>query len=118
MGKCDRKSMEKVAVILPVYKNDKVPYIKLSFDSILNQTYGNIHLYVGVDGPVGENLKACLQEYERDSCVSVEGFKENRGLAIVLNDLLDICFKAGYEYIVRIGGDDISMTNRREKQRV
>lgn len=90
--------MNKVAVILPVYKNDKVPYIKLSFDSILNQTYGNIHLYVGVDGPVGEDLKACLQEYEKDERISVEWFKENRGLAIVLNDLLDICFKAGYEF--------------------
>lgn len=108
--------MEKIAVILPVYKNDKVPYIKLSFDSILNQTYGNIHLYVGVDGPVGEDLKACLQEYERDECISVEWFKENRGLAIVLNDLLDICFKAGYEYIARMDADDISMPNRIEKQ--
>lgn len=116
MGKSDRKSMEKVAVILPVYKNDKVPYIKLSFDSILNQTYGNIHLYVGVDGPVEEDLKACLQEYERDERISVEWFKENRGLAIVLNDLLDICFKAGYEYIARMDADDISMPNRIEKQ--
>lgn len=108
--------MEKVAVILPVYKNDKVPYIKLSFDSILNQTYGNIHLYVGVDGPVEEDLKVCLQEYERDERISVEWFKENRGLAIVLNDLLDICFKAGYEYIARMDADDISMPNRIEKQ--
>ena len=108
--------MEKVAVILPVYKNDKVSYIKLSFDSILNQTYGNIHLYVGVDGPVGEDLKACLQVYERDERISVEWFKENRGLAIVLNDLLDICFKAGYEYIARMDADDISMPNRIEKQ--
>lgn len=116
MGKCDRKSMEKVAVILPVYKNDKVPYIKLSFDSILNQTYGNIHLYVGVDGPVGEDLKVCLQEYEKDERISVEWFKENRGLAIVLNDLLDICFKAGYEYIARMDADDISIPNRIEKQ--
>lgn len=108
--------MEKVAVILPVYKNDKVPYIKLSFDSILNQTYGNIHLYVGVDGPVGEDLKACLQEYEKDERISVEWFKENRGLAIVLNDLLDICFKAGYEFVARMDADDISMPNRIEKQ--
>ena len=108
--------MNKVAVILPVYKNDKVPYIKLSFDSILNQTYGNIHLYVGVDGPVGEDLKVCLQEYEKDERISVEWFKENRGLAIVLNDLLDICFKAGYEFVARMDADDISMPNRIEKQ--
>ena len=52
--------MENVAVILPVYKNDKVSYITMAIDSILNQSYKNVHLFVGVDGPVGENLKACL----------------------------------------------------------
>ncbi|WP_443703874.1 glycosyltransferase [Prevotellamassilia timonensis] len=108
--------MEKIAIILPVYRNDKEPYIKLSFDSILNQTYRNIHLYIGVDGPVGEDLTSCLKEYEQDERVSVEWFKENRGLAIVLNDLLDICFKKGYEFIARMDADDISKAERLEKQ--
>ena len=108
--------MEKIAIILPVYRNDKEPYIKLSFDSILNQTYRNIHLYIGVDGPVGEDLTSCLKEYEQDERVSVEWFKENRGLAIVLNDLLDICFKKGYEFIARMDADDISKPERLEKQ--
>lgn len=106
----------KVAVILPVYKNDKVPYVKLSFDSILNQTYKEIHLYIGVDGPVGEELTTCLKEYEKDEMVSVLWFSENRGLAIVLNDLLDICFREGYEYIARMDADDISMPERIERQ--
>lgn len=107
---------KKVAVILPVYKNDKVSYVRLSFDSILNQTYKNIHLYVGVDGPVGEELENCLKEYEKDERVSVQWFSENRGLAIVLNDLLDICFREGYELIARMDADDISMPDRIEKQ--
>lgn len=106
----------KVAVILPVYKNDKVPYVKLSFDSILNQTYKEIHLYIGVDGPVGEELTICLKEYEKDEKVSVQWFSENRGLAIVLNDLLDICFREGYEYIARMDADDISMPDRIARQ--
>lgn len=108
--------MEKIAIILPVYRNDKESYIKLSFDSILNQTYRNIHLYIGVDGPVGEDLTSCLKEYEQDERVSVEWFKENRGLAIVLNDLLDICFEKGYEFIARMDADDISKPERLEKQ--
>lgn len=108
--------MEKIAVILPVYKNDKVRYIRLSFDSILNQTYKDIHLYVGVDGAVGEDLALCLKAYEKDERVTIEWFKENRGLAIVLNDLLDICFKEGYEYIARMDADDISKPERLEKQ--
>ena len=108
--------MQKVAVTLPVYKNDKVPYIHLSLDSILNQTYKNIHLYVGVDGPVGEDLEKCLKEYEQNDKVTVCWFPENRGLAIVLNDLLDVCFKADYNIIARMDADDISMLERIEKQ--
>ena len=57
--------MNGIAVILPVYKNDKVPYIKLSFDSILNQTYKDLHLFIGVDGPVGKDLEECL-----NSCIT------------------------------------------------
>lgn len=110
--------MNQIAVILPVYKNDKVPYIKLSFDSILNQTYKDIHLYVGVDGPVGMDLEKCLRDYEQLENVSVLWFPENRGLAIVLNDLLDICFIKGYEYIARMDADDISMPDRIAKQLV
>lgn len=116
MGDNNKRRMEKIAVILPVYKNDKVPYIKLSFDSILNQTYKDFHLYIGVDGPVGEDLASCLKEYEKDARVTIVWFKENRGLAIVLNDLLDICFKEGYEYIARMDADDISHLDRFEKQ--
>lgn len=106
----------KVAVILPVYKNDKVPYVRLAIDSILRQTYADSCLYVGVDGPVGDDLKACLLGYEQYDRVSVEWFTENRGLAIVLNDLLDACFKEGYEYIARMDADDISMPERLERQ--
>lgn len=108
--------MEKIAVILPVYKNDKVPYVHLSFDSILNQTYKDVALYVGVDGPVGDDLRNALKEYEKKENVKVQWFSENRGLAIVLNDLLDICFKDGFEYIARMDADDISMPDRLEKQ--
>ena len=109
-------SMDKIAVILPVYRNDKVPYVRLSLDSILGQTYKEIHLFVGVDGPVGEDLKDCLGQYEQDNRVTVEWFPENRGLAIVLNDLLDICFGEGYDYIARMDADDISLPDRFEKQ--
>lgn len=108
--------MKNVAVILPVYKKDKSSYVALAIDSMLSQTYKNIHLYIGVDGPVGEDLKSCLQGYETDERVTIKWFPENRGLAVVLNDLLDICFSAGYEYIARMDADDISMQNRIEKQ--
>lgn len=109
--------MEKVAFILPVYKNDIESYVRLSLASVLNQTYnGDVKLFVGVDGPVGENLVECLKEYEQIENVAICWFPENRGLAVVLNDLLEICFKEGYSFIARMDADDISLPERLEKQ--
>ena len=106
----------KIAVILPVYKKDKVEYLNKSVQSILYQTFKNIHLFIGVDGPVGDDLQDNLQLLEKQETVSIVWFEENRGLACVLNDLLDICFKEGYEYIARMDADDISENTRFENQ--
>lgn len=106
----------KIAVILPVYKKDKIEYLRLAVESIVMQSYRDYYLYVGVDGPVGEDLKEYLKHLEKQQQISIVWFDENRGLACVLNDLLDICFKEGYEYIARMDADDISMTDRFEKQ--
>lgn len=107
---------EVIATILPVYKKDKAEYLRLSAESILRQGYGKVKLFIGVDGPVGEKLKAYLKDLEAKEEVHVVWFEENRGLACVLNDLLDICFRDGYEYIARMDADDISMPDRLEKQ--
>lgn len=105
-----------IAAILPVYRKDIVPYVRLSVDSMLGQTYRDVHVYIGVDGPVGDDLKLCLEEYEKNDSVTICWFRENRGLACVLNDLLDRCFQDGYEYVARMDADDISMPDRLEKQ--
>lgn len=108
--------MDKMAVILPVYKNDKVDYLSKAIESILYQSFRNTHLYIGVDGPVGDDLHKSLDLLERQHTVSIVWFQENRGLACVLNDLLDLCFKEGYEFIARMDADDISLIDRFEKQ--
>lgn len=105
-----------VAVILPVYKNDNPSWFKLAIDSILEQTYDNYHIYVGVDGPVDDNLLSVFRCYEHSNKITFVKFEENRGLACVLNDLLEICFKNGYDLIARMDADDISLPERFEKQ--
>lgn len=107
---------KKVAVILPVYKKDKVEYLSKAIESIVMQTYRDFHIYIGVDGPVGDDIEGYFKMIESQSKITVVRFKENRGLACVLNDLLDICFKEGYEYIARMDADDISEFTRFEKQ--
>lgn len=105
-----------IAVILPIYKGDIALYAQLSIDSILNQSYRDIHIYLGIDGPVGVDLVDCLNQYEKNERVSIKWYPVNRGLAMVLNDLLDICFHKGYEFIARMDADDISFPDRLEKQ--
>lgn len=105
-----------IAVIFPVYKKDKNVYLRLACDSILNQTYSNTHLYIGVDGTVDNELYTCLKEYEKKENVTIRWYSENRGLAVVLNELLKLCLNEGYEYVARMDADDISMPDRLEKQ--
>lgn len=106
----------KVAVLFPVYKNDKANYLSLSIDSILNQTYKNIILFIGVDGPIGDELHDCLKKYENHPLVNLTYFLENRGLAILLNDLIVMCHKKDIDFLARMDADDISLPNRLEKQ--
>ena len=106
----------KIAVILPVYRKDKVEYLSKAIESIAMQTYCDFHIFIGVDGPVGKDINDYFEHIDNQNRVTIIRFEENRGLACVLNDLLDICFKDGYEYIARMDADDISETSRFEKQ--
>lgn len=105
-----------IAVLLSVYKNDRAEFLRLSIDSILNQSYKNIILYIGVDGTIGEKLYKCLEQYEQEKRANIVYFPENRGLAVVLNDLLILCKEANIEYIARMDADDISVPNRLANQ--
>lgn len=106
----------KIAVILPVYRKDKVEYLSKAIESIAMQTNRDFHIFIGVDGPVGDDINAYFEHIDNQNRVSIIRFDENRGLACVLNDLLDICFKEGYEYIARMDADDISENTRFENQ--
>jgi glycosyltransferase involved in cell wall biosynthesis len=107
---------DRVAVLLPVYKKDRIDYLSKAIESIVMQTYRDFHIYVGVDGPVGDDMNLYFQQIGNQTQTTIVRFNENRGLACVLNDLLDICLKEGYEYIARMDADDISELSRFDKQ--
>ena len=108
--------MKGVAVILPVYKKDKLEYLEKAVESIVFQSYQDFHVYIGVDGAVGEDIHSFLEKCESQEKITIIWFEENRGLACVLNDLLDESFQEGFDYIARMDADDISELNRFEKQ--
>lgn len=106
----------KIGVLLPVYKKDSIAFLKKSVGSILWQTLQDFHIYIGVDGPVGEELDKCLKKLSEEANITVVSFEVNRGLACVLNDLIAICKKEGHDYYARMDADDISLPDRFEKQ--
>lgn len=110
------KTNPEIGVLLPVYTKDKPEYLSLALESIINQSYRNFVLYVGIDGPITEDLASVIKHYDDNSRVKPVWFKENRGLAVVLNDLIVIAQNNGAEFIARMDADDISISNRFEKQ--
>lgn len=106
----------KVAVLLPVYKKDNPTYLSIAIDSILGQTYSNICLFIGVDGPINKELEMCLLKYEALEKVCIIHFLENRGLAVVLNNLITLCRREGFNYIARMDADDIALPDRLKEQ--
>ena len=108
--------MNEIGVLLPVYKNDSIVSLKKSVGSILGQTLQNFHINIGVDGPVGDELNDCLMMLDEEANVTVVRYEVNRGLACVLNDLIAVCKKDGYNYYARMDADDISLPDRFEKQ--
>ena len=105
------KNEKTVAVIMSVYKNDKVSYVKQAVESILQQTYSNFDYYIQSDGPVAVEVDEYLYGLT-DKRIHIQWRAENKGLARSLNDLLAIVIPAGYEFIARMDADDISDITR------
>lgn len=108
--------MDKVAVLLPVYKNDSPIYFREALESLRRQTLRPSRIFIGVDGPVDGDLKAQLKFFSEEIDVVVLWFEENRGLACVLNDLINEAKNVGFDYYARMDADDISLPDRLEKQ--
>lgn len=106
---------KRIAVIMSMYRNDVVKYVKMSVESILGQTYKDFDLYIQYDGPIHHEVDEYLSGLT-DNRIKIERRAENMGLAKSLNDLLSIVMPLGYQYIARMDADDISEANRFEKQ--
>ena len=102
-----------ISVILPIYK-ERLDWIHLSVDSILNQTYSDFELLLINDNPESQENLVLIQEYEKkDSRVRGIKHKENIGLPRSLNLALN---ESKGNYIARMDADDISMPQRFAKQ--
>ncbi|MGD0756525.1 MAG: glycosyltransferase [Bacteroidales bacterium] len=108
--------MPDLAVIMSVYKNDKLLYVTESVQSILNQTFTKFDYYIVFDGPVKPDIDNYITSLI-DKRIRLFRLKKNKGLAKALNFLLEIVMKnPEHRLIARMDADDISLPERFEKQ--
>lgn len=105
-----------LAVLMPVYKNDRPEFVSHSVQSILSQTFSQFHFYVIFDGPVDQKIDYFFSSID-DTRLRIFRLEKNGGIAKALNYLLEIVMKdKNIKFIARMDADDISSPLRFENQ--
>ena len=101
-----------IDILLATY-NTNIEYLKMQLDSILKQTYKNIHVIISDDASTNKELKELLKQYER----------QNERITVYLNDnnvgyiknFEFLLTKSTAEYIAFSDHDDIWYANKIEE---
>lgn len=99
-----------VSVVMSVYNGEK--YLDESIESILNQSYAYFEFIIIDDGSTDKSLSIIKRYKEHDDRIILIS-RENRGLIASLNEGI---YRAKGKYIARMDADDVSFSNRFEKQ--
>ena len=104
----------KFSVLMSVYKNDNSEYFSIALDSIINQTLIPNEIVIVVDGEIPETTEKVIEEKKKVySNFNVVRLSKNQGQSIALNEGLKNCT---YNLVARMDADDISESERFEKQ--
>ena len=103
---------EEVDILLTTY-NTNIEYLKEQIDSILEQTYTNIHLIISDDNSPNKEVKEVLKKYEeKDKRITLYLQEKNLGYNRNFEFLLT---KSKANYIAFSDHDDIWYKNKIEK---
>lgn len=107
--------MEKYSVLMSLYKDEKPDHLKESIESMVHQTILPDEIVMVIDGPITADLEGILDSYKTDypDLLKFVKLQNNVGLGLALNEGIKACRN---ELIARMDTDDISLTNRCEKQ--
>lgn len=104
----------KYSVLASVYAKEKVDYLRLSIDSILNQSIKTDDFVIVKDGPLNKELDNILKEYQQQyECIRIVELKKNVGLGCALNEGIKYCKN---DLVARMDTDDIAEYDRCELQ--
>lgn len=95
-----------LSVIMPVYNRSEL--LSSAIESILNQTYQNIELFIINDGS-NSNTMDVISKYETNDKVTILHNIQNYGCYSSINLALNLC---NGTYITTHGSDDISLHDR------
>ena len=97
-----------IAVIMSVYKNDKLEYLKEAINSLQM-----VDIFIHCDGKVADGIESYLDDLlDAKHIVHLSKSDINKGLAYSLNLLINNALDKGYHYIARMDSDDISIKDR------
>jgi len=103
-------------VIMSIYKNDKLEYVKEALKSLYNQSL-KADIFIKIDGKINKDLENFLFfEKEKGNITYLDKRDENKGLAVSLNELIRVGLDKGYKYFFRMDADDISNLDRFKRQ--
>lgn len=97
-----------VSVVMATF-NEPKKFIEESISSILNQTYSNLELLIADDSTKQETISTIDEYAAKDSRVIIIRKAERMGFVKSLNEAMR---QAKGEYIARMDGDDISISER------
>lgn len=97
--------------VIPVYSADRADAFKNAIDSILQQTLAPAEIIIAIDGPVLQGIEDIIAGL--GARVGVCRSETNIGLPNILNKTLA---SASHEFVFRMDADDISCSDRFEKQ--
>lgn len=101
------------SVLMSVYYKEKPEYLKLTLDSVLEQTVTAAEIVLIKDGPLTKELDEVIEEYDKkySGLFRIFALEKNVGLGKALNFGVQ---QYKYDLIARMDTDDIAMPNRFE----
>ncbi len=107
--------MEKVTVLMSVYKNDKPEDFRTAVESItIKQTLQPDEVILIIDGPIPDMLKSTIESLQiQIPVLKLHWLEENVGLGNALRIGMTLCT---HDLVARMDADDIAVEDRLEKQ--
>jgi len=107
--------MSKAITVMATFSKDNLHYLKLSLESVLNQTEKNHQIILVKDGKLTHEQEEYLASINSRNLKTIQ-LELNRGLPAALNCGIKQAIKDGAMYVARMDADDISIENRLSEQ--